>query len=148
LDRVSRDEIMRSFHYNRRNSSPDPGFIGVALMPLQINDGFATASQAVQVTVNAVNDPPGPIHVVDPGEGATFIPNQPMDLEAVVEDREGDLAGVEFDDDTNMVGIATNYPYRVTWTNLNVPIITSNFIQAIVPMTSSEPQFYRLQQVP
>jgi hypothetical protein len=48
-------------------------------------------SQTFLVTVNAIDDPPGPIELVEPAQGATFPTNQPLILEALVANPENDL---------------------------------------------------------
>jgi Bacterial Ig domain len=58
--------------------------------------------------------PDARIAVTDPDPGTSFPTNQPITLEANVENTEGDLLRVEFYHYTNQLGIAYTPPYRVT----------------------------------
>lgn len=82
---------------------------------LLASDGFNTVSNSFKVTVVPVNDPPGPIHVKEPAEGETFVPGQPLPLEAGVVDRERDIIRVEFYHAGAFLGQDTNAPYQFTW---------------------------------
>ena len=97
--------------------TPLPGFTGNARITVQISDGFNVVTQPVSVTVTPIDDPPGPIRMAEPAPGTTFPTNQPLVLQAIVEDSEHDLARVEFYNRTNFLGALTTPPFRLSWQN-------------------------------
>ncbi len=95
--------------------SPAANYSGVTTVSLQFTDGYSNVFQSVTVRVNAIDDPPGPITLIEPAIGQTFVPAQPLVLEASVVDRERDLARVEFYNQGMLLGSVLTRPYRFTW---------------------------------
>lgn len=95
--------------------SPAANYSGVTTVSLQFTDGYTSVVRNVTVRVNAIDDPPGPIRLIEPATGQTFVLGQPLVLEAAVVDQERDLARVEFFNQGTLLGAVTNTPYRFTW---------------------------------
>jgi hypothetical protein len=84
---------------------------------VRVSDGLTQTSQPFEVRVNAVDDPPGPVRLLEPDAGTSFVPGQPLTLEATVVDSERDLARVEFHHAATRLGSVTAPPFRFVWTN-------------------------------
>ena len=96
--------------------TPVANYSGTATVMLQFTDGYTSIVRNITVVVNAIDDPPGPITMIEPETGHIFAPGQPLTLVATVVDRERDMARVEFFNQGMMLGSVTNPPYRFTWT--------------------------------
>jgi len=97
--------------------TPAPRFIGTTTLSVRVSDGFTQTSQPFGVRVNAVDDPPGPVRLLEPDAGISFVPGQPLTLEATVVDSERDLARVEFHHATTRLGSVAAPPFRFVWAN-------------------------------
>jgi hypothetical protein len=95
--------------------TPAANYSGITTVTLQFTDGYTSIVRNVTINVNAIDDPPGPITLIEPATGQIFAPGQPLTIEATVVDQERDMARVEFFNQGMQLGSVTNPPYRFTW---------------------------------
>jgi hypothetical protein len=124
--------------------TPAPGFTGQVTLTFPFTDGYVTIQRSVLVTVNPVDDPPGPIYLVEPAQGQTFPPGQPLTLQAIVVDSEHDLARVEFYNRDAYLGAISNAPYSFIWTNpvAGAQPVTAVAVDAAGQRTESAPVIF------
>ena len=81
------------------------------------DDGAATTSAAVTITVGAPNQSPS-VTLTSPSAGSTFTAPAAVTLSAIATDRDGTIGRVDFYANGHPVGSATASPYTVGWNNV------------------------------
>jgi hypothetical protein len=100
-----------------------PDLYGSAEIYVSVSDGFLVTTQTFTLTVRPVEDPPAFVRITRPRSGDNLLPGTPALLSAVALDVETNLANVQFYRKTpanrvdQQVGLATNPPYSVIWSN-------------------------------
>jgi len=79
----------------------------------QDNDGLATTSATVNITVVVPNLPPT-VAIASPTNNASFISGAPIQIDATATD-DGAVTNVAFYADGTLLGASTNAPYSLTW---------------------------------
>jgi RHS repeat-associated protein len=82
------------------------------------NDGAATTSPPVTITVNAAANVPPTVSLTSPANGATFTAPASITLAATANDSDGTVAKVEFFNGASKLGEDTTAPYSFSWTNV------------------------------
>jgi hypothetical protein len=80
------------------------------------NRGGRTETPPVTITIQPANQAPT-VQWLSPANGAVLDASAAIVLEATAADPDGDVAGVEFRDGTNLLGMVTSPPYSLVWTN-------------------------------
>ena len=60
------------------------------------------------------------VQILNPTNGFTVAPTQAVTVEAMATDSDGTIVQVEFRDGTNSLGVVSNSPYSLLWTNATV----------------------------
>ncbi|MBN2508217.1 MAG: fibronectin type III domain-containing protein, partial [Verrucomicrobia bacterium] len=82
------------------------------------NDGGATTSDAVTITVNEPQNLPPTVTLTSPADGATFEAPASIHLVATAADGDGTVANVEFFQGATKLGEDNSAPYELTWGNV------------------------------
>ena len=81
--------------------------------------GSQVASDTMTLTVLPPNQLPV-VQILNPTNGFTVAPTQAVTVEAMATDSDGTIVQVEFRDGTNSLGVVSNPPYSLLWTNATV----------------------------
>jgi len=89
---------------------------GIYSLSAQVTDdqGLMATSQVVSV----IADIPPSVTLTNPVNGALIAANTNILLAASASDADGTVARVEFFQGTNSLGVATNAPFNLTWSNV------------------------------
>src|SRR5207244_2687996 len=78
--------------------------------------GDATTSASALLTVLPINQAPS-VQWLSPTNESVLQRPQPMTLQATARDLDGTVARVEFRDGTNSLGVVSNPPFSLLWSN-------------------------------
>ncbi|PYK62674.1 MAG: hypothetical protein DME21_05600 [Verrucomicrobia bacterium] len=81
--------------------------------------GSQVATDTMTLTVLPPNQLPV-VQILNPTNGFTVTTTQAVTLEATATDSDGTIVQVEFRDGTNSLGVVSNPPYSLLWTNATV----------------------------
>ncbi len=84
------------------------------------NNGAATTSTTVFITVTAPPNQPPAVSLTAPANNATFMAPAAITLSAVASDSDGTVSKVEFFNGSMLLGSSTNSPYHFVWSNVGV----------------------------
>ncbi len=76
---------------------------------------------------NVITQPPA-VSLLTPTNGSTFLRTAAVTLTATASDPDGTVASVEFYSDAQIIGIVSNAPYRMTWSN---PTLGAHQVKAV-----------------
>jgi hypothetical protein len=109
---------------------PQTDVAGVAHIFVTVKDAIsddAIYTRAFTVTVKSLGIPPV-VQWIGPADRTTLEPLQPVILQAAAGDADGTVAGVEFRDGTNSLGVVSNPPYNLVWSN---PTVGTHTLSAV-----------------
>jgi uncharacterized protein (TIGR03118 family) len=81
------------------------------------NDGISSTSSPVTIQVGGTPATPT-VALTGPGKGAVFIAPANITLQATASETNGTISKVEFFNGTNSLGVASQSPYSLTWSNV------------------------------
>ena len=90
---------------------------GAHAFTARATDNWFGTNTSTPVLVNVTNPPPS-IVITNPINGATLVEHTNVTIRARANDTNGTIAWVEFFVDTNSLGIVTNAPFNILWTNV------------------------------
>ena len=89
--------------------------------------GATTAADTILLTVLPLNQAPS-VQWLSPTNESILQRPQPMTLQATASDLDGTVARVEFRDGTNSLGVVSNPPYSLLWSN---PTVGTHTLSAV-----------------
>ncbi len=131
-------------------ASPFPGDY-VLIAKATDNSGLTTVSDSVFVRINPHPTNIAPtVAISSPSEGAIFSRGSTIPVEATASDSNGFIRQVSFYDGLNLIGLVTNAPFQIAWTNASFGhhILTATTMDNGGAKATSGPVQIRVQHPP
>jgi hypothetical protein len=104
--------------------TPESNLWGSNSTTIHVDNGFSSSDQTFSLLVNHVSQPPSYAQIISPNSGNNFLPGASVPITAQAYDPDSDLHHVQFFlkgvngvPPDHLLGISSNAPYAVTWTN-------------------------------
>jgi hypothetical protein len=81
------------------------------------SDNWTGSNSSAVVTITVSNSPPS-VALAEPADGSTFFEGTNVTFTALASDVDGFVTQVEFFEGTNSLGVLTNSPYTLVWSNV------------------------------